>query len=63
MSGMESTTKTEKPKPTVVRAMRSYHWTCPDCQCPQFAERSQTHVGECKRCGKLFTVAIVGEVT
>lgn len=56
---METTeTKPDKVKPTVVRAMRAWHWTC-ECGLVQFAEKSTTHIGECKRCGKCFTVAIV----
>lgn len=59
-----------KPQPTtnenvntkVVPAMLSYHWSCPDCRLRQFAEKTQTHAGECKRCGGVYTIAIVRPV-
>ena len=39
-----------------VRARRSWHWTCPDCQRTQIATKSSTHKAECWGCGATFTV-------
>lgn len=55
---VENMTTNEAATQPVVRARWSLHWTCPDCNCTQISERSETHTEACNRCGKSFCIDV-----
>jgi hypothetical protein len=54
------TAEAARSRAPVVRARRSWHWSCPDCGRTQIAKRSVTHEAECSGCGKWYLVWING---
>lgn len=46
-----------------IKAFRVIAWQCPKCGLQQFAERSKTHIGTCRRCDDIYTINIPPQLT
>lgn len=62
MEGKSDKDDAVEKRPPTARALRSWHWRCPDAKCGhlQLSKKSTSHESTCNVCGRSAYVAISG---